>query len=209
MLKASDCADIVTQLEDSQMMMNSLASNRYNKPFKKEVMLWVAKLNKTADLLDKWMVVQSLWVYLEAVFVGGDIAKQLPAETKRFAIIDTAYIKLMHRAREVQNVIEVCTADDTMMRTLATLVEQLEACRKSLVGYLEKKRLIFPRFFFISDQVLLEILGQASNPPTIQPHMPSLFDAIERVDFQEKTNDKIVAFNSRNGEKVSDFFLFL
>lgn len=201
-LKGTDTAEIVTHLEESQMTMGSLASNRYNKPFKKDVMLWLNKLNKTADILDKWVAVQALWMYLEAVFVGGDIAKQLPTETKRFNTIDTTYIKLMIRARDIQNAIDICTVDDTMSTTLELLIEQLEACRKSLAGYLETKRTLFPRFFFVSDQVLLDILGQASNPLTIQPHLLSLFDAIGEVDFQEKSNDKIIAINSPNGEKV-------
>lgn len=64
------------------------------------------------------------------------------------------------------------------------LLHLIQFSHSNFLGYLESKRLIFPRFFFVSDPVLLEILGQSSDPTTIQPHLLSVFDAVATVSLK-------------------------
>jgi len=84
----SETSEVIEALEDSQMALGGMASNRYAAPFRDGVAGWLGRLGVVGEQLEAWLAVQALWMYMEAVFSGGDIVKQLPAEAKRFQNID-------------------------------------------------------------------------------------------------------------------------
>ena len=111
----------------------------------------MAKLTEVSENIALWT---ATCMYLEAVFAGGDIMKQLPQEAKRFAMIDKQWVKIMSKAYEVKNVVLFCYGNE-LLAGLPYLQDQLDACQLQLSAYLEQKRNAFPRFYFVSDGVLL------------------------------------------------------
>lgn len=111
-LKPSDTAELIEKLEDSQMQLGSMATNRYSAPFRDQVQGWIVKLSTVSEVIEQWLIVQNMWMYMEAVFSGGDIVKQLPQEAKRFQNIDKNYMKVgVHGSREVVDTIaRACTS---------------------------------------------------------------------------------------------------
>lgn len=150
------------------------------------------------------MQVQKEWAYLERIFGFEDIRMQLPDEAKKFGKTDTNFKKIMESSFKNQNVLYNCCKVDNGARLddLTNISTELERCKKSLKNYLDSKANAFPRFFFISNDDLLQILG-SSDPTSIQRFMLSLFDNCKSLNFG--SNNKVINGMTSNEQESWDF----
>ncbi|GMH97336.1 hypothetical protein TrST_g8180 [Triparma strigata] len=192
---------VIEDLEDAQLQLQTLLSMRHVAPFRSEVQDKLTELSNTTDELELWVKVQMMWTALESVFMGGDIAKQMPLEAKKFNKVDKDWIKIMQKAAETANVV-ACCKNELLKNTLPVLYAELERCQKSLEGYLEQKRNKFPRFYFVSNPVLLLILSQGSDPLQMQPYYEKVFDSISQVVHDKGDKTLIKQIKSISGTDV-------
>ncbi|XP_031792253.1 dynein heavy chain 10, axonemal isoform X1 [Piliocolobus tephrosceles] len=192
--------EIIQSLDDNTFNLQSISGSRFVGPFLQTVHKWEKTLSLIGEVIEIWMLVQRKWMYLESIFIGGDIRSQLPEEAKKFDNIDKVFKRIMGETLK-DPVIKRCCEAPNRLSDLQNVSEGLEKCQKSLNDYLDSKRNAFPRFFFISDDELLSILG-SSDPLCVQEHMIKMYDNIASLRFNDgDSGEKLVsAMISAEGE---------
>lgn len=192
----TDWKDLLSSLSDIQALLSSTKDSPYFSIFASDANQWEKRLSLLDEYLRSMNQIQRKWVYLEPIFRRG----ALPAEQERFNKIDQHYLEIMRSVKNDNRVIDLVSHTD-YHDILANVLSQLELCQRSLNDFLELKRDSFPRFYFISDDDLLEILALSKNPTVIQAHLKKLFMGISRVTFDQE-EENIVKILSVEGEEV-------
>ncbi|CAH1962387.1 unnamed protein product [Acanthoscelides obtectus] len=181
--------DVQAVLDESNINITTIASSRHVGPIKPRVDEWARNLDLFSRILDEWLMCQQSWLYLEVIFSAPDIQRQLPNEAKLFIIVDKAWKELMRRTAKMPLAMEAALHPG-MLETLQRSNNLLEQIMKCLESYLETKRVAFPRFYFLSNDELLDILAQTRNPHAVQPHLRKCFDAIAKLEFGVKVPEE-------------------
>lgn len=169
------------------------------KVFEKELTLWHKFVLGTISVIETQLKVQGTWISLENVFKSEDIKKQIPTLGEEFRLIDIEQKKIMAHMENDRHVKEFMKYPDLLPK-LKNMDEKLDVINKGLNEYLEKKRLSFPRFYFLSNEDLIYILSDTRNPLNIQRHISKCFEGVAKLQFT--SDKKIIGTVSAEGEKI-------
>ncbi|EIW86375.1 dynein heavy chain protein 1 [Coniophora puteana RWD-64-598 SS2] len=193
--------DLFNKCSENLNSLTAMKLSPYYKVFEEEASSWEEKLNRIHVLFDVWIDVQRQWVYLEGIFSGSaDIKHLLPVESARFQNINSEFLTVMKKVYKSPFVIDVMNIQG-IQKSLERLADLLNKIQKALGEYLERERSSFPRFYFVGDEDLLEIIGNSKDILRIMKHLKKMFAGISTIRLDEGLTE-IQGMASREGEEV-------
>jgi dynein heavy chain len=196
--------DIVQLMDDQLVSTQNMAVNSYIAILEPKWRAWEELLVMLRTTIGSWLHCQVSSMYLEPIFASPDIQKQLPGESKRFQGVDTMWKTVMARVTKTPRILPLIKREkNNLLIQFDNANKELESVQKNLDAYLERKRQAFPRFYFLSDEDLLQILAKTKEPTAVQPHLRNCFDGISKLTFEGEGEKCLVhAMTSAENETV-------
>jgi dynein heavy chain len=156
-LKAYD--DVNAKIDDQVVATQGmLGSSNCRGLLQRDTKNWESKLNQMSLLIEEITKCQRAWMKLEPIFSSGDIGKTLANESIYFQEVDKLWKTTMEQIESDPGIIELADRD-SIKQLFEDANKKVEKIERSLNEYLEQKRLVFPRFYFLANEDLLEILA--------------------------------------------------
>ena len=192
---------------DTSKILGLLSQGKSVDVFREDLNTLKFKLNQVDTILNIMAKVQKNWKRLVNIFLlSEDIKNQLQEATKLFNDKNDQFRELMSEIQLNPKIIDICTEEKRI--ELEEIHKSIESCEKKLNIYLEEKKKAFPRFYFVSNQTLIDILSNGNDQRTIaNQYLGDLFSEVRRVEMADNPDNKMglpqgIAMISKDGERV-------
>ena len=189
-------------LEENQLLVQGMMASKYLATFEEEVTRWQRELSNVSDVLTMMSEVQRRWAYLETLFIGSEeVKKELPEDADRFVGIDAKFKVCLKGIGEVKNAV-VASSRAGLLDDLNDMSDKLELCEKSLADFLESKKRIFPRFYFVATAMLLDILSNGNRPAIVASNINALLQGVKALELSGPNSSTVESMTANEGEVV-------
>lgn len=194
-------AVLLEQSFSDTQSLDAMRSSPHFRVFEDEAVQWEAKLNKIHHIIDIWVEAQRQWIDLDGVFDHkSGIRKLLHSEASRFQMVSNEFISTLKKILKHSFAVEILGIPD-LQDIINRVSESLTRIAKALGDFLEKQRDLFPRFYFVGNEDLLEIIGNMGDFTKISRHLKKMFAGVNDLKFDEDFSN-ITHIESVEGEVV-------
>ncbi|KAI8911022.1 hypothetical protein EDD86DRAFT_269734 [Gorgonomyces haynaldii] len=158
------------------------------------------KLQIASMAMRQWETMQPLMINVHSFFESEEVRRQLFAELRTFKVFKTGFNVLIQNIAKSVTFSNLITSFPDFPTSVAEIRNGLKKAIEDVQGWLGNKRVAFPRLFFISDDDLLALIANSSDPSTIQKQLPKYFCFSKLVLVQEQGKHVITGVESEDGE---------
>lgn len=164
----------IDDLDELHSMKNSI----YYKHFEPECIELENKLTDLSIIQLEWMDAQFYWIDLYRV-VGKNKEMQtlLPLESSKFQRLTSDLKMILSKIFSLNNALDaIHIAEGAAI--FRRIVESLKLIKSSLNDFLEKRRQLFPKFYFLGNDDLLKLIGAGEDLERVSIYLPKMYGSI-------------------------------
>ena len=213
MLKMPD--EYLEVLDDHQMMVQTIAGNKHMAYYEKDVNKWLRGLSNINECVRLLSEVQKTWSFLINLFIySQEVKKELPSETEHFKKIHSVVQRMLAEGKAKSNIFQFSNMDfeeTSVIQSLENILTDLAQCQKGLNDFIASKRKVFPRFYFLTMEELLDVLANGNNPVLLfqeKNYMNKVVQAANKLQFKEGASEArpfITKMSSNVGTETLEF----
>ncbi|GMF09751.1 unnamed protein product [Phytophthora lilii] len=162
-------SQLLESFEDDLLTIQSLAQVTASGTLQLQLVQWRDEVRHCEEVLDKWSVVQLSRTKLNHLFSLRDVQQSVTEASFEFQAIDRKWRGMMHAAKGTSS-LSVCLREVVTIGFLVGAHESYTKLWLQLGAYLDEKRKYFPRFNFVSDHDLFQLMISARDPK----HLPRM-----------------------------------
>ena len=190
-VKKDSVTAINNKLEEDMVKLASLKTNLSAAEYESDIEMWDTSLNKVLEALETLFTVQRKFEYVNNIFINVQTEKHnLVRDFSNFTQVKNDFKIHMDRIQQNPNAKDSLTMDQFKIK-FDNLSRELDKIQAALKDLLKERRSKFGRFYFLSDEDMFEMLGNAKNANVVNKHLKKMFEGIKKVEVEEKMIDKV------------------
>lgn len=181
--------------------INMVLANRYVTNIRQKSELMKKQLVLLSEVYEELVKMQKTWIQMERIFQQGEIKAMLPRESAIFQTLNKWWeTEVPKLKKELNKIIVNKIRGQRVLRELRDHNKSLDFINQSLQEMLDAKRQNFPRFYFLSDDEVIDIIA-TDKTDKLQGMLNKIFDGITRLAVEEQSGNA-VAMISKEKEEV-------
>lgn len=180
-LLLGDLSNLLNSIKITSEKLNKMLSNRFVKGIEKQVLKLSKAMALFMNIFDQWQIFQNNWKTVSTLFSQGIVRQQLPHQTTRYEIIRKKWQDIIQHSLTDNKIFHVCSYTN-MLEDFIENNKSLEIILDGISEFLNSKRELIPRLYFLSNHEVLTLLS-TKDFAIFTKQIIKIMMKVQRLDF--------------------------